>query len=119
MALPTYGEDYTPAQDAFQSNDIPMNTSLPFENDEEEPICPGEPMPDMDQDSTMIPPIPWPGRNRRTLCLAQGRRGPRGGSNLFYAFGNDRRQASRRALRKCRRQTFFRCQLYWCGRVNN
>ncbi|TDJ04073.1 MAG: hypothetical protein E2O68_08745 [Deltaproteobacteria bacterium] len=122
MVMPTYAENYTPTQDAYQANDIPLDASIPFSelDDDEDPICPGEPLPDMDEDTAIQPPFPnpFPRRRSRVLCIAQGRRMGRR-APFYYALGRSRREASRRALRRCRRETFSRCRLWWCGRVNN
>ena len=129
MVMPTYGENYTPSQDAFQANDVPMDSSLPFDeeykDDDEDPICPGEPMPEVEEVASLIPPIPLPQgprpfprprpRRRRSLCIAQGNNQ----RDLYYSIGRNRREASRRARRRCRRETFRQCRLFWCGRVNN
>ena len=128
MVMPTYGENKTPMQDAFQANDVPMDSSLPFDeeykDDDEDPVCPGEPMPEVEDVSSLIPPIPRrpgprpfprPRRRRRSLCIAQGNNQ----RDLYYSIGRNRREASRRARRRCRRETFQQCRLYWCGRVNN
>ena len=122
MVMPTYAENYTPSQDAFQANEVPLDSSLPFEldDDDEDPICPGEPMPDMDEDMALQPPFPrpFPRRRARTLCIARGRREGRRAPH-YYAVRRNRREATRRAMRRCRRETFRQCRLYWCGRVNN
>lgn len=123
MVMPTYAENYTPSQDALQGNDIPLDSSFPFDenlDDDDDPICPGEPLPDMDEDTALQPPFPIPGprRRRRILCIAQGRRLGRR-APFYYAIGRNRQRATRNALRRCRRETFSRCRIWWCGRVNN
>jgi hypothetical protein len=130
MVMPTYGENYTPSQDAFQANDVPLDSSLPFDkeyadDDDEDPVCPGEPMPEVEEAESLIPPIPrppgprprpFPRRRRRSLCIAQGENR----RDLYYAVGRNHEFARRAAKRRCRRETFSRrCRIFWCGRVNN
>ena len=110
MAVPSFA-DYTPSQDAFQGNDVPMDTGLPFDENYE-----------IEDEMNLQPPIPRPRRDRRFLCIVEGRRGRRDRrrGDLYYGVGRNRERAMQQARRKCRddrRGRRYRCREYWCARV--
>lgn len=62
-------------------------------------------------------PYPNPGPNNdRELCLAEGYL-YNNASRVFYAFGERRHMAIRRALQKCQNSGFYNCRVGWCGEV--
>lgn len=72
-----------------------------------------------------MPPIPGPNpypypnpgpNNDRELCLAEGYY-YNNFSRVFYAFGERRQMAIRKALQKCQNAGFFNCRVGWCGEV--